>query len=698
MRELFAGQSTPGGSHFDGKGVNFTLYSAHAEKVELCIFDAQGHECRYPLFAKTGSVWHGYLTECRPGLYYNYRVYGPFCPAQGHRFTPQKLLLDPYAKRVQGHFSSSDYFALNELDNGAVMLKSQVIDEAYDWQQDCFPHTAWGETLIYELHVKGFSQLQSELPDAIRGTYAALSHPKVIDYLKQLGITAIELLPIQKHLDEPRLQQLKLTNYWGYNVIAPFAVEDKYWSQRALTTPESEVKDMVKALHRAGIEVILDVVFNHTAELDEAGPILSLRGIDNANYYWLNEQASLENWTGCGNSLKLIEPEVVAWVIDCLCYWRQVYHIDGFRFDLAAVLGRTPVFSDIAPLFCALSQHPELKHAKLIVEPWDIGVDGYQLGHFPAQFAEWNDHFRDDMRQFWLFGQQNLGKFVQRWAASSQFFQSSGRKPHASINFITSHDGFTLKDLVSFNQKHNHANGEQNRDGHNGNWSNNHGVEGVTHADRLTQCGLDFASIDLPDTERDIPAEVLYQRSLSTRALLASLLLAQGTPMLLAGDEFGHTQQGNNNGYCQDNQLTWLNWQRRDKALIDYVRQLIQLRKQIPALQSDNWWQAKHEVEWLDAAGQTMSIQAWQAPFNQAMQIVLSQEWLIIINASLQEVNFILSNDHWQLSPPSLSDDIWPFTEPTAIATRKLWRCAPKRVCFFKNNFKERDYDKSRRT
>jgi len=417
MAELSLGSPLPLGARYDGDGVNFSLYSAHGERVILCLFDENGRERQFDLPGRSGAIHHGYLPAAQPGQRYGYRVAGPFAPQQGQRFNPHKLLIDPCARALDGKvidnpaFSSGEDHA-DETDSAPFMPKSVVVDERYDWRDDRHPATPWGETVIYEAHVRGLTRLHPEIPAALRGTYAGLAHPVMLDYLQKLGISAIELLPVQLHIDEPRLQHLGLRNYWGYNVLAPYAVEPGYASGVEGRSALDEFRDMVKALHRSGIEVILDVVFNHSAELDLPGPTLSLRGIDNASYYWLDERSDYCNWTGCGNTLRLSHPDVAAWVVDCLRFWRQSCHVDGFRFDLGTVLGRTPAFSRDAPLFAMLQADPALKGCKWIAEPWDIGPEGYQVGQFPPPFAEWNDHYRDEMRRFWLHGDVSLGAFA----------------------------------------------------------------------------------------------------------------------------------------------------------------------------------------------------------------------------------------------------------------------------------------------
>ncbi|HCK01806.1 MAG TPA: glycogen debranching enzyme [Serratia grimesii] len=655
MTELTPGIAAPLGAHYDGNGINFSLYSSHATGVELCLFDEQQREIRLPLTTRSGDIWHGYLPGGKPGQRYGYRVHGPFDPAQGLRFNPNKLLLDPAARAVEGPVADDPYLhggydRPDQHDSAGLMPKCVVIDEVYDWQDDRPPATPWGKTVIYEAHVRGLTLQHPDIPQVLRGSFAALGHPVMIAYFKRLGITALELLPVQQHSSEPRLQRLGLINYWGYNVLAPFAPDNRYSSLRADMTPLREFRDAVKALHKAGIEVILDVVFNHSAELDMDGPTLSLRGIDNPGYYWLTPDGDYVNDTGCGNTLRLDQPQGVAWVMDCLRFWVGECHVDGFRFDLGSVLGRTPAFDRDAPLFQAMLADDLLSRCKLIAEPWDIGPGGYQVGEFPGRFAEWNDHYRDDMRRFWLQGDVSLGQFAQRFAASSDLFNRRGRAPYASINMLTAHDGFTLQDLVSFNRKHNQLNGEGNRDGSDRNFSNNHGVEGPIADDTIVQ-----------------------HRRASQRALLATLLLSQGTPMLLAGDEHGHSQQGNNNAYCQDNAITWLDWAAADDSLTTYTAALIRLRQQIPALQQDRWWQeGDGSVQWLNAQGQSLGAQQWEQGALQ-LQIRLSQRWLVVVNATQQAVEMTLPEGDWQL--------VAPFTQEDSRAVLPVWNQAAHSIC-----------------
>ncbi|WON76781.1 glycogen debranching protein GlgX [Serratia sp. UGAL515B_01] len=655
MTLLMPGIAAPLGAYYDGSGVNFTLFSAHATQVELCLFDEQYRETRIPLPARSGNIWHGYLPGGKPGQRYGFRVHGPFEPQHGHRFNANKLLLDPAARAVEGPVADhlylhGGYDHPEPHDSAMLMPKCVVIDERYDWEDDRPPATPWSKTVIYEAHVRGLTLLHPEIPAALRGSFAALGHPVMIAYFKRLGITALELLPVQQHTTEPRLQRLGLINYWGYNVLAPFAPDNRYSSLATDMTPLREFRDAVKALHKAGIEVILDVVFNHSAELDADGPTLSFRGIDNASYYWLTPEGHYDNATGCGNTLRLDQPAGVAWVMDCLRFWVEECHVDGFRFDLGTVLGRTPAFDRDAPLFQAMLADDTLGRCKLIAEPWDIGPGGYQVGAFPGRFAEWNDHFRDDIRRFWLQNDLSLGQFAHRFAASSEIFNQRGRAPHTSINMLTAHDGFTLQDVVSFNQKHNQSNGEGNRDGTDRNFSCNHGVEGPIADDA-----------------------VLQRRKASQRALLATLLLSQGTPMLLAGDEHGHSQQGNNNAYCQDNETTWLNWAKADDSLTAYTAALIRLRQQIPALQGDRWWQeGDGSVQWLNVYGQPLSAQEWEQG-ERYLQVRLSQCWLLVINATPCAVEMTLPEGEWRV--------VAPFTQDDSRATLTAWCQAAHSVC-----------------
>ncbi|QIU90806.1 glycogen debranching protein GlgX [Yokenella regensburgei] len=655
---LTPGKPTPLGASYDGHGVNFTLFSAHAQRVELCVFDDNGNEMRQLLPSRSGDVWHGYLAEARPGLRYGYRVYGAWDPAQGHRFNPAKLLLDPCAHRVEGVLVDSPLLhgGIHEpdlQDSASVAPRSVVVDLHYDWHDDTPLRTPWGQTVIYEAHVKGLTYLHPELPAEIRGTWKALGHPVIVKYLRDLGITALELMPVAHFTSEARLQRLGLSNYWGYNPLAISALDPRY-----ATSPDTalvEFRDAVKALHRAGIEVILDVVLNHSAEIDLEGPTFSLRGIDNRSYYWIREDGDYQNWTGCGNTINLSASGGVEYALACLRFWVQECHVDGFRFDLASVMGRTPEFRQDAPLFTAIRNDPLLSEVKLIAEPWDIGPGGYQVGNFPPPFAEWNDHFRDAIRRFWLQPDLSLGEFASRFAASSDVFQRNDRAPSASVNLVTAHDGFTLRDCVCFNQKHNEANGEENRDGTNNNHSFNHGIEGI-----------------------DGTLEVTERRRDSVHALLTTLLLSQGTPMLLAGDEHGHSQHGNNNAYCQDNALTWLDWQQANHGLTTFTAALIHLRQRIPALTLDRWWQeGDGNVRWLNQYAQPLSTDEWQSGIKR-MQILLSDRWLISINSTQEVADIVLPAGEWHAVPPFAGKD-----NPVILT---VWHGPAHGVCVFERS------------
>ena len=609
---------------------NFALFSSAADAIELCLF-RDGKESRFAL-SRTDDIWHVAIEGVELNDEYAFRITGKNDRTLANS---QKLMLDPYAKAVthKPDLSSPEarsIFLLNdERDNAAVAPKGRIIDEYFDWSGDCKPSIPWAQTIVYELNVKGFSQLNSRIPENIRGTYAALAHPENIAYFKSLGITSLELLPVNFFIDEPHLQEKGLRNYWGYNPLAIFALEPSYAADQK--HPLNEFKSMVKALHQAGIEVILDVVFNHTAESEKSFPTFCQRGIDDKTYYWQNEHGDYINWTGCGNMLNLANDVTRKWVLDCLRYWVTECHVDGFRFDLATVLGReTPDFNPNAQLFAEMEQDDVLQQIKLIAEPWDIGYYGYQVGYFPAYFSQWNDRFRDDMCRFWLWQSGEVGAFAERFAGSSDIFKREGRLPHGSLNFITAHDGFTLRDLVSYNHKHNDANGEENRDGRNENYSYNHGIEG--------------SQLDLAD---ECQSAVEKRRVLSEKALLGSLLLSNGVPMLLAGDEFGNTQYGNNNGYCQDNEITWLKWDNFNQTLFDFTKQTIVLRKKIQSLQQGAWW-SDENVEWLNTGGNPMTLDDWHNRESKALQVMLDGKYLFLINAKTEPQSFYLPKGKWK--------------------------------------------------
>lgn len=637
------GSEHPLGASWDGKGVNFALAAPHAQSVVLCLFDESGTTelSRLPMPGQENGIWHGYLEGAQPGLVYAYRVFGVYSPENGHRFNPNKVLLDPYARLVVGRYlAQSEFHGDSAHDTAAIALKGKVVHEPYDWSGDRRPRIPTDETVIYEMHVKGFTRLHPLVPEQLRGTYAGLTHPAVLEYLKHLGITTVSLLPVHCRADEARLQKMELSNYWGYSSIAYFAPENRYWSGRPGTTPVSEFRDMVKALHAQGIEVLLDVVYNHTAEDNEDGPTLSFRGIDNALYYHLKPEnrALFENWTGCGNCLNLGEPRVLQLVMDSLRYWVEEMHVDGFRFDLAPVLGRGRNGApDTSSFFTAVMQDPVLSKVKLIAEPWDLGPDGYRLGKFMPGWLEWNDRYRDTMRSFWLHQWPTLGEFALRFSGSSDLFQHHSRSPTASVNFIAVHDGFTLQDLVSYNHKHNLANGEENRDGHNHNHSWNCGLEG-------------------PSSH----PEIMQLRARLKRALLATLFFSQGTPMLMAGDEMGHSQKGNNNAYCQDNEIAWLDWHQADLSLTEFVRRLIILRRRYPALRHKNWFEGTglpfgyKDISWLAPGGGQVHGERWNDKSSYCIGILIrgnekETTCMILLNASSLEAPFSLPLGKWDI-------------------------------------------------
>jgi glycogen operon protein len=626
MPPLAPGLHYPLGATPRAGGVNFAVASEHARFVELCLFDSDGRTetARLRLPACTDGVWHGLLPGARPGLVYGFRAHGPYEPGAGHRFNAHKLLLDPYAREVVGRLEWRDeHFgfrrghadgpaSFDSRDNGPTALKARVSEPLPPLGNRPDPRPA-DELVLYELHVKGFTRLHPAIPEPLRGTYAGLAHPAAVEHLRQLGVTAVSLLPVHYSLTEERLQKLGLVNYWGYNTLAFFCADP-----RLSTTPGDsaaarlEFRAMVERLHEAGLEVLLDVVFNHTAEGNENGPTLSMRGLDNAMWYRLghDNRAEYDNITGCGNTVNASHPRVTQFVLDCLRYWVGEMGVDGFRFDLAPVLGRTGHgFDPAAPFFTALAQDPVLARARLVAEPWDLGYGGYQLGHFPPRWLEWNDRFRDGMRQYWLTRGADRAEFARRLLASSDRFHHGCRSPLASVNHVTAHDGFTLHDLTSYRQKHNEANGEANSDGHNGNYSVNCGIEGPTE-----------------------DAEINAERARLGRALLGTLLLAQGTPMLAAGDELGHTQFGNNNAYCQDNAISWIDWQRADAGLVRFTARLTALRRDLPALRQRRWLSdhpradGRRDVDWRDAAGAEMTVARWHDNERRCLAVTVAPE------------------------------------------------------------------------
>ena len=645
---LDPGRPWPMGASIDGAGVNFAVFSAHATQMELCVFDHAGELelARWPMPGHTGDIWHGRLPGASAGLVYGFRAHGPWRPDRGHRFNPQKLLLDPWAREIiapPGGFKPDGPHQgaerdhpqhMDTRDNGAGAHKARVVDDSHDWQGDRAPATPLIDTLIYEVHVRGFTRTMPGVPEQERGTYAGLGSNAAIAHLQRLGVTALSLLPVLQILDEPRLAQMGLVNYWGYNTLGFFCPDPRY---AATAQPRQEFRDMVRRLHAAGIEVLLDVVFNHTPEGDERGATLSWRGLDNASYYRLAEQRQhYENWSGCGNTLDIRHPRVLQMVMDSLRYWVEQMHVDGFRFDLAPVLGRgSPGFERDGPFFKAVLQDPALQGIKLIAEPWDLGPGGYQVGGFPRGWLEWNDRFRDTARAFWLGGDCTRGEFALRLAGSSDMFQARRRSPLESVNYIVSHDGFTLHDLVSYNLRRNHANGEDNRDGHGHNLSWNCGWEGPTSD----------------------PA-VLLLRARLKRALMATVLLAQGTPMLAAGDELGHTQGGNNNPYCQDNAITWIDWAQADEALIQFTAHVLALRRRLLPL-ADHWYtgltdlQGAADLAWLRRTGEPMAPEHWDNRMSRIMGAWIGRAGriatplLLLVNGRDMNATFQLPPGDW---------------------------------------------------
>ncbi len=625
---VWPGQPHPLGATWDGEGVNFALFSEHAERVDLCLFDRRGRREieRIPMRRRTNQVWHCYLPEARPGLLYGYRVHGPYAPDDGHPFNPNKLLLDPYAKDIVGSVLWSDALFGYRIGSGAQnpvmdrrnsargMPKCRVIDPAFTWGEDRPPRTPWHDTIIYELHVKGFTARHPEIAPRLRGTYAGLAAAPAIDHLRYLGVTAVELMPVHAFIDDRRLVEKGLRNYWGYNSIGFFAPDARY----ATTGHIGEFKTMVKTLHSAGIEVILDVVYNHTAEGNHLGPTLSLRGIDNASYYRLvsGDRRHYMDYTGCGNTLNMMHPRVLQLIMDSLRYWVLEMHVDGFRFDLASALARELHAVDrLGAFFDIIHQDPVLSQVKLIAEPWDLGEGGYQVGNFPIGWTEWNGRYRDAVRTYWKGDGDMLGEFASRLTGSSDLYEHSGRRPYASINFVTCHDGYTLRDLVSYEHKHNEANLEENRDGENDNRSWNCGAEGRTQNRHIRA---------LRDRQR--------------RNLLATLLLSQGVPMLLAGDEIGRTQQGNNNAYCQDSELSWIDWDgvRQEHELLAFVRELIRLRKHHPVFRRRCFFEGRivngseaKDLTWLTSAGLEMTGDDWRRPDLRNLGLLLAGDGLI---------------------------------------------------------------------
>lgn len=683
--QIWPGSRAPLGATFDGSGTNFALYSAVATKVELCLFDREGNENRIELTEVDNDVWHCYLPGIAPGHQYGYRVYGPYDPANGHRCDPSKLLLDPYAKAISGtvkndpslfSYDFADPTQRNEEDSADSTMRSVVVSPFFDWGRDRPPAHPYNETIIYEAHVKGFTKLHPDIPKELQGTYLGLAHPAAIKHLTDLGVTAIELMPVHQFVNDTSLQDKGLSNYWGYNTIGFFAPHNGYATYGQNGHQVNEFKTMVKNLHEAGIEVILDVVYNHTAEGNHMGPTLSFRGIDNASYYRLvdGDQAHYFDTTGTGNSLLMRSHAVLQLIMDSLRYWVTEMHVDGFRFDLASTLARQ--FHEVDKLstfFELIAQDPVLSGVKLIAEPWDVGDGGYNVGEFPALWSEWNGKYRDTMRDFWRGEPSTLGEFAARISGSADLYQHSGRAPMASINFITAHDGFTLNDLVSYNNKHNEANGEGNADGE----SNN----------RSWNCGEEGPSED---------PEVLSLRSRQIKNFLTTMFFSQGVPMICHGDEMGRTQAGNNNVYCQDNELSWVNWNLNatQQDLLHFTRKVIKLRKDHPVLRRRRFFygDAAHggesklqEIGWLRPSGEHMRDEDWTAWYARSLMVyvnghaisepdrrgekIVDKSFLLLVNASEEDIEFTIPTE------PTGSSKAWKVvidTQPTRGLPRKL--------------------------
>ncbi|HEX5729536.1 glycogen debranching protein GlgX [Microbacterium sp.] len=655
--QTWPGSSYPLGATFDGNGTNFALFSEGAERVELCLFGDRGKETRIDLIDVDAHIWHAYLPTVGPGQRYGYRVHGEHDPKNGKRFNPNKLLLDPYAKAVEGQvdgdqalfgYDFGDPDSRNDDDSASKMMMGVVINPFFDWAGDRQPKTPYAASFIYEAHVRGLTMLHPAVPEELRGTYGGIAHPAVIDHLKKIGVTAIELMPVHQFVNDSTLQDKGLSNYWGYNTIAFFAPQNTYAATGQRGQQVQEFKGMVRALHAAGIEVILDVVYNHTAEGNHLGPTLSMRGIDNAAYYRLEDgdQRYYTDYTGTGNSLNVGNPHALQLIMDSLRYWVLEMHVDGFRFDLAATLARE--FYDVdrlATFFELVQQDPVVSQVKLIAEPWDIGPGGYQVGNFPPQWTEWNGKYRDTVRDMWRGEAATLGEFASRLTGSADLYEHSGRRPVASINFVTAHDGFTLRDLVSYNDKHNKANGENNKDGESHNRSQNFGVEGPT----------------------DDPA-VLTMRARQQRNFIATLLLSQGVPMLLHGDELGRTQQGNNNGYAQDNELTWVHWDKVDEPLVEFTAALARLRREHPTFRRSRFFNGRPvrrevgqpvpDIAWLRPDGTEMQPEDWDSGFGRAVGVFLNgsgirerdrrgdritdKHFIVLFNAGDEDVDFVV--------------------------------------------------------
>ncbi len=636
-RKIYPGEPFPLGATWKGEGVNFALYSENADAVELCLFDATGEEERIRVREMTNHIWHCFLPGVKPGQLYGYRVHGPYEPQNGHRFNPNKLLLDPYAKAISGTIDWSDAMfgyemghaegdlSFSETDSAPNIPKSIVVDPGFDWEGDTQLHLPYHRTIVYETHVKGFTKMHPEIPEGIRGTYAAIAHPVTIEYLKKLGITAIELLPVHHFITDRHLADKGLTNYWGYNSIGFFAPDVRYYSGDPATGGQvQEFKHMVKELHKAGIEVVLDVVYNHTGEGNHMGPTVCFRGVDNMSYYRLtDDKRYYMDYTGTGNTLNTTMPPVLRLIMDSLRYWITEMHVDGFRFDLASTLARELHDVDrLGSFFDIIHQDPIISQVKLIAEPWDVGEGGYQVGNFPPGWAEWNGKYRDRMRDYWRGEGGMLSEFAERFTGSSDLYKDDYRKPQASINFITAHDGFTLNDLVSYNEKHNAANGENNNDGESHNRSWNCGSEGTTG-----------------------DPEVIELRKKQKRNFLTTLFLSQGVPMLLAGDEVARSQGGNNNAYCQDNEISWMDWSKADQELLEYTQKLIAFYKEHPVFSRKRWFKGRpikgvglEDIAWFQPSGTEMTEQNWNEDHAKALAVYLNGKALRMVDTKGEHI------------------------------------------------------------
>ncbi len=668
--EVWPGKPYPLGATFTGSGTNFSVFSEAAEKVELCLFDDDGRERHFDLPETTAFCWHGFLSGVGPGQRYGFRVHGPWAPEKGVRCNPAKLLVDPYAKAIEGQVKWDEAAfsycfgdpegARNEDDSGPFMPKSVVVDPSFEWGGDKPPSVLWQETIVYETHVKGLTMKHPDVPEGMRGTYAGLGHPAIVAYLKNLGVTAVELLPIHQFIHDKHLTDRGLRNYWGYNSIGFFAPHNEYSSTGQRGQQVQEFKQMVKNLHEQGIEVILDVVYNHTAEGNHLGPILCFKGLDNAAYYRLvqDNPAYYMDYTGTGNSLNMRHPHVLQLIMDSLRYWVLEMHVDGFRFDLAAALARELHEVDrLSAFFDIIQQDPVIGQTKLIAEPWDIGEGGYQVGNFPPLWSEWNGKYRDCVRDFWRGQGCTLAEFAYRLTGSSDLYESTGRRPFASVNFITAHDGFTLTDLVSYNEKHNEANGEENHDGASDNRSWNCGAEGPT---------------DKPD--------VLALRVKQKRNFLATLLLSQGTPMISGGDEMCRSQKGNNNAYCQDNDISWYDWSSADRDLVDFTVRLIQFRREHQIFHRPRWFRGSpieragvDDIAWFVPGGKQMTQVEWGEAFAKSMAVFLNGQALPNRDESgrrvVDDTFYLLLNAHYESVVFTLPEKKWGKTWERVLST-----------------------------